>query len=586
LSAGGAVADTDPLLGRRVGARLSLWTEAIWANLRAPLLREWRGSPLHVWLLGRPKVQGFIAAPRDPRPANQLAGQALAGGAWTLGEETLPVPNGGDPWNQPSPSRGFAVRLHRFDWLRDIMAAGEGGVAEALRLTLEWRRVFGRWNAFAWSGEVLERRVLNLACAGRVLAATASDAEAAALAGLLARQARHLLALCADAERRAERLAAVALAGSVLAGSGGERLMRRALDRLAPMLDEVVLPDGGHANRCPQAGLELLFDLLTLDEAMVQRGLPPPESLSRAIDRLAAGLRFFTLADGRLACFQGGEAGAASRIAAARALDTAAQGAGAEPPRAAPHTGYQRLDGPVIQVIADAGAPAAGALGIAACGQPLAIEILCGRDRLITNCGWSPDAAGPQALRLAAGGSTAALGAGEAGAPLTGFLGRALGPRLAGGPARVVVHRREAESGIWVDMEHDGWLRRYGLTHERRLYLDRGANELRGEDRFVPGAGAIEQSTPVDLHFHLHPDAKASLARDQRSVLLRGASNVGWWLRNDAAEVSIESSVHFVDGKPRRSSQVVLRGRLRADRGGRVRWKLAPMDPPRQAVFT
>ena len=36
---------------------------------------------------------------------------------------------------------------------------------------------------------------------------------------------------------------------------------------------------------------------------------------------------------------------------------------------------------------------------LAACGQPLAIEIVCGKDRLITNAGWSPDAAAPQAFR-------------------------------------------------------------------------------------------------------------------------------------------------------------------------------------------
>ena len=83
----------------------------------------------------------------------------------------------------------------------------------------------------------------------------------------------------------------------------------------------------------------------------------------------------------------------------------------------------------------------------------------------------------------------------------------------------------------------------------------------------------------MDIHFHLHPDATASLARDKRSVLLRGASNVGWWLRNDAAEVSIEPSVHLVDGHPRRCSQVVLRGRLQANQGGRVRWKLALVEP-------
>ena len=569
---------------RRAGARLGLLVSALAVAAGRRARTEWYGTPPHLWLLGRPPAEGFAAAPRDPRPPNPANGKDLLAGAFGLDDQVLRLAPAGDPWNQPSPGRRFAVRLHRFEWLRDLLSAGEPGVREGLRLTLEWRRVFGRWNGFAWSAEALERRVLNLACAGRAMAVVASDAEAAGLADALARQARHLLALAEGSERMAERLAVVGAAGSALAGDCGERLMRAALARLEPALERSVLADGGHATRSPQAGMELLFDLLTLDDGLSQRGHAPPESLSRAIDRLTAALRFFTLADGRLACFQGGEASTPARVAAASAHDGAHDGVGPEPAvaplREAPHAGFQRLDGPTLQVIADAGAPASGPLSVAACGQPLAIEVVCGRDRLITNCGWSPDAAGPQALRLAGGGSTASVGDGTVGAPMTGFLARALGPRLYGGASTFVVHRREADAGVWVDMEHDGWLSRYGLTHERRLFLDRAKGELRGEDRFVPAASATERLTPVDIRFHLHPDANASLARDRRSVLLRGPSNIGWWLRNDAAEVSVEPSMHFVDGHPRRSSQVVLRGRLRADRGGRVRWKLAQAETP------
>jgi uncharacterized heparinase superfamily protein len=128
-------------------------------------------------------------------------------------------------------------------------------------------------------------------------------------------------------------------------------------------------------------------------------------------------------------------------------------------------------------------------------------------------------------------------------------------------------------------MAHDGWVRQAGLTHERRLFLDKTAHELRGEDRFVPTGAAKPASLPVAIYFHLHPEVTALLARDQRSVLLRGSSEIGWWLRNDAGEVSIEPSVHLDDGRPRRAEMVVLRARLRADRGGRVRWKLALAEP-------
>src|SRR5581483_3531621 len=172
-------------------------------------------------------------------------------------------------------------------------------------------------------------------------------------------------------------LAAAGVAGAALAGSAGDQLVTRARARIAAALDLAVLADGGHASRSPQAGLELLFDLLVLDDALAQRGRAPPPSLSRAIDRLTAGLRLFTLADGALACFQGGERVHAERVAAARAHDEAPKDA--PPPREAPHTGYQRMDSPTIQVIVDSGAPAIGGWSLTACGQPLALEVVCGR---------------------------------------------------------------------------------------------------------------------------------------------------------------------------------------------------------------
>jgi uncharacterized heparinase superfamily protein len=68
-------------------------------------------------------------------------------------------------------------------------------------------------------------------------------------------------------------------------------------------------------------------------------------------------------------------------------------------------------------------------------------------------------------------------------------------------------------------------------------------------------------------------------------VLLRaGAKDSGWWLRNDAGEVEIEPSVHFHEGQPRRTNQIVLRGQVRVETGAKIRWKLVGADagpPPR-----
>ena len=564
--AGGSVIDRLP--GRHVASAAAV-------AARRRLGEEWAGTPPHRWLLARGRPVGLAATPKDLRPANASAGRQILAGAFVLGGETLAPGLRGDPWNRACPSRRFAVLLHRFGWMHDLLAVGPEGASEGLRLTLEWSRTFGRWNAFSWSPEVLERRVFNLACTARTLCARASDAEFARVALDLCRQARRLLELDDGPARAAERAAVAAIAGTALAGRAGERLLAKALGRLRRALPVTVVPDGGHASRSPQAALELAFDLATLDGALAQRGLAAPEELLRAIDRLSGAVRFLTLADGRLAAFQGGEMLDRAYVAAARAEDDAG-----DRPIPASRNGYERLETRTLQVFADAAPAASGAWSVAACAQPLAVEVLAGGRRLIVGGGWSPDAAGAQAMRLIDAASTASLGDAACGEPLRGFAARVLGPQLGGACQKVEARRHEAPVGLWLELAHDGWVERFGLRHERKLYLDLGADELRGEDRFAPvrelPGPAGRRFVPFTVRFHLHEEVQAQVARDRKSVLLRVDRDAkGWWLRSDALEVMLEPSVHYSSGLPRRTQQVVLRGQARLGTGARVRWKLA-----------
>jgi uncharacterized heparinase superfamily protein len=360
------------------------------------------------------------------------------------------------------------------------------------------------------------------------------------------------------------------VAGASLRGPAGKRLLDRALSRLGRALAVTVGPDGGHASRRPDLALELLFDLQTLDEAMVQRGLAAPDAVQRAIDGLAATVRFFTLADGALAAFQGGSARAAPYVAAARAQDETG-----DRPTALDLGGYQRMDALALQVIADTAPPAAGAWSARACDQPLAIQVLVGGRRLI-------DAGVGRGLAAA---STVEVGEAGPGRVLTGFPAAVLGSRLADADALVEAKRHEAPGALWLDLIYHGWMRPYGLVHQRRLYLDLDAGELRGEDRLTPTAKAQgpdgRHFVPYAVRFPLHHGVQALVSQDRRSVLLRPSGGGGGWiLRNDALDVTLEP---MVGG---RGLQLVLRGQRRADSGARVRWKLAParqqIDGPQQ----
>ncbi len=542
---------------------------------------EWRATPFYSYRLNRPKPTGLAVSPKDFRPVDPEIGRQILLGRLTLAGVTMEIGVGGDPWDAPSPSRAFAVELHRFAWMPTLLAQGDAGTDEALRLVLDWERMFARVSPFVWGAEIIERRVFNLACGIKRLTERASEVEAAGLVATLARQARHLLKLDGGPLRRAERAVVAAAVGTALSGKAGDALTAKAIPKLETALGVAVLPDGGLKSRSPEQGLELLFDLLTLDFALLQRGHEAPPTVARSIDRLTSAVRFFTLGDGRLGAFQGGEAAGPHRIAAALAHD---DGEG-RAPAYLPHAGYHRLAGRSLLLIADTASPAEGAWSLDACAQPLSIEITCGGDRLIANTGWSADAQGVQGLRLTDGGSTATVGDGSAGHPLGGLMARALGPRLIGGARRVEAKRHESEGGQWLELCHDGWAERYGLLHERRLFLDPRHDELRGEDRFEPvreTPKSARRAPGYAVRFHLPPEVQVSLARDKRSVLLRGPSNRGWWFRNDAPDVLLETSAYFEDHLPKRGAQIVLKGPIvasSATAGARVRWKLTPVDP-------
>lgn len=529
------------------------------------------------------KVKGVACAPRDYKPPNLQQGQAILAGEFAFMGGKISIGPEGNPWAMASPNRQFAAELHGFGWLSGLIAQGPEGCERALRLVLKWHREFGHWNPFSWDRAILERRVHAQACHLRALSQVASDRENAILTSVLLRQGRFLLP--GSGHRRTEQAVIAAIAGCVLNGPSARRLQSMALERLITLLHKTVLADGGHVSRSPEAALFLLLDLLSLDDGLSQKGQASPPAIAQAINRLTLGLRFFTLPDGGLAGFQGGEAVHSDAIASARAHDD--QNLDPSVAQQARQSGYQRLQTGSVAVIIDVGLPASGAFAQTACAQPLALEIVCGRDRLVTNGGWSPRLSQAQAYRLTSAGSTACLGQSSAGQILEGGLAKALGPRLVGAASAVQFQRHEVEQGLFLDASHNGWLAEFGLMHERRLFLQHSTDELRGEDRFVASrekrsSTTIGRAIRLDVFFHLHPLVRPSLAHDRRSVLLITPTAGGWRLRTDAAVVSVEQGLCFVDGLPRRTQKIVLRDSLARTGGNKIRWKLARADGAHQ----
>lgn len=552
----------------------ALWGSLIKALTARQLWIELYGLPGYGSTLGKAKDIRFGISPRDFRPVAKETPRPLLGGKLTLAGLSLEAEDLDGLWNSPTPSRAYAVELHSFSWLPALMDQGERGTREALNLVLGWINGFAQWSPFSWSPEILSRRVYNLSCAARRLAHNAPIAEQQKLADTLLRQTRQLLRPPGTLHGKAERLTAAAISACVINDPSAIKIRQRALARLPRALDDTILSDGSHASRSPEQALELLLDLLTLDDALSQVSEITPPAVAEAISRLTIAMRSYVLPDGRLAVFQGGSPSTAARVSAARAHDDQPA-----PPAASMAGGLVRVRSPQLTLVMDVEAPSSGSWSTSACGQPAAIEICCGKDRLFTSSGWTPRALDRQALRMTAGASTLTLGEKPLAEPLGGWKGELLGPRLLADRVHITRDHQQTDDAIWLEVEHDGWMGLYGLLHQRRIYVDQKHDELRAEERLHPPKGREAPdriAAPYALRFQLEPGVQASLARDRRSILLRGPSGKGWWFRSDGPDVAIEPAVHIEDGLTRRALQIVVRGSVRTDAETRIRWKLSP----------
>lgn len=505
----------------------------------------------------------LIIAPQDIRTADPTVAADIYSGYFVFDGKAMNT-RGLSPFDVDPPNEAWAASLAGFGWLRHLRAADTAlARVNARALVGDWIANGGRSTVRraapspGWRPDVVARRMLSWLSQSPLILDGADRVFYRRFTRSLARQADTLLAAVDRGLGGGARLTAlVALCEVALCADGLTRLQRKASRLLGDELGRQILPDGGHVSRDPQALLDLLLDLLPLRQAYVARGVPPPPPLLNAIDRIIPMLRGFRHGDGALALFNGMGTTRPDVLATVLAYDDA-RGATLTNAR---YSGYQRLDAGDASLIVDAGAPPPIAFAGRAHAGTLAFEFSHGPQRLVVNCGAASEAqpAARDASRATAAHSTLVLGDRSSGrfaqrGPLRGLL--------YAGPLAVRVDRAEGPDGAMLDLSHDGYLRRTGAIHARRLWLSPDGTRLAGDDRLVPAEGRRISAQPFAIRFHLHPSVRTVPARYGAAVLIACPDGERWLFQAGGLPVAIEESIFFATAEgPRRMEQIVVRG--------------------------
>lgn len=537
----------------------------IWALVAATMWRRARSrlrvGPLYRWRFTGRTPERVLIAPPDLRLADPQIAHEIYHGRFPFAGYM--VETDASPFLTEIASPAWISALHGFRWLRHMRAADtELAAANARALVNDWITLHGRKiKGVAWDPAITARRIIAWLQHSGVVLQGAEFAFYRAFLKSLAIQIRYLRAATPEMADGEEKLRArIALAFAALSLPASPTTLRGVSKQLSLELERQILPDGGHISRNPEAVLELLADLLPLRHTYSNQAEAPPDALIGAVERMLPALRFFRHQDGTLARFNGMGATGHDRIAAILHHDDTI----GAPLLHAPYSGYERLALGGTTVIADTGMAPPAEVSHAAQAGCLSFELSSGRNHLIVNCGvdtYGADDFRPLARSTAAHSTATLNDTSSARFVLSaGFSGIIGAPLMSA--ARTVHCRRMDTPGIHAFVaQHDGYLPRFGLYHERELSLGAEGAMLEGIDRIFRKGGEVALANGRDnvtVRFHLHPDV--TLYQNARNeMVLEAANGEHWEFTCEELAPEVEESLFFAGlGGPRRSRQLVF----------------------------
>lgn len=531
----------------------------------------WR-TPFHrLRLRGRHPLK-LLAVPKDPVAGDKAMGLDIMRGTISHGGKSVTLDK--IDFNDPALPQHLSDYIQSFTWLRDLAAAETreraAGVAEyVVRAWLS--QCGGEVAERGWRADLWARRIFFWSAYAPYILSNRDLVYRSAVLNALARGSRHL---DRSADRAAPGLARVTAWSGVIVSSlvvqGGPARQSKGEAGIIRALGDALHEDGGIVSRSPPEQLALVELLGQLRAVYTSARKAMPEAVVEALDRSAAALLGAAMGDGALGNWQGGNMVSRRRVAAA------VEGVG-QPVRAlrqARGWGYQRLEAKRSVLVLDAAPPPPARAIKGGCASTLAFELSDGTDRLIVNCGGVGEAAGAlpdhvvEALRTTAAHSTLTLADRNSTAVHEdGTLGK--------GVTEVEV-ARESDGGVnRLEASHDGYARRFGIVHRRRIELSGDGHELKGDDLLeTRGRRRRSEGTGFALRFHLGPSVEVTSTADGQGALLRIRGGGAWRFRCRGGILSTEESL-WVDGsaRPHATQQLVVTGAVPAG-GAALSWSL------------
>ena len=171
----------------------------------------------------------------------------------------------------------------------------------------------------------------------------------------------------------------------------------------------------------------------------------------------------------------------------------------------------------------------------------LSFEFISNKIKIITNSGYFQKPKHQLNLVSKFTASQTTLGIGNSSS--VNFLKCSDGTNLVKNSLKTFDKKIVSNKNLWsFEAAHDGYVKRYGIIHQRKVEFFHDTLKLIGTDKIIKKKNF--KSTNFEIRFHLVPGARVMKTQDGKSIYIE-IENQGWKFTSSTHKIDLETGLYF-----------------------------------------
>ena len=137
---------------------------------------------------------------------------------------------------------------------------------------------------------------------------------------------------------------------------------------------------------------------------------------------------------------------------------------------------------------------------------------------------------------------------------------------------RIIKKNVVSEKNYWkVSASHDGYLKKFGLIHQRQVEFYPEQEQFVGFDKII--RKEPKKEIKFDIRFHLDPSSKVMKTQDNKFILIE-LEGEGWKFSCDNFDINIDNGIHFGNKNSHRDNQNIYISGMNKEKEQIIKWDI------------